>query len=217
MHLALFIVFAVICVAGAVNLVAQRHPINSALSLIVVMGSLAVLYLLLGAEFVAAIQLIVYAGAIMVLFVFVIMLLNAGAEERTRGSRVAMALGIPGVVVAAGVLMYALAAKTPAALDQVAIGATYGPPVEIGRSLFREFLLPFEVTSILILIAIMGAVLLARYHAAALPREHAIDPDEAGDLLEIAGTHGSATRARERRRAEHRVSGQRGAEHEVTR
>ena len=64
--------------AGAVNVVAQTHPINSALSLVVVMGSLAVEYLLLGAEFVAAVQVIVYAGAIMVLFVFVIMLLNAG-------------------------------------------------------------------------------------------------------------------------------------------
>ena len=68
--------------AGAVNLLVQRHPINSALSLMVVMGSLAVEYLLLGAEFVAAVQVIVYAGAIMVLFVFVIMLLNAGEEER---------------------------------------------------------------------------------------------------------------------------------------
>ena len=78
MHLALFLIFGGICVAGALNLLIQRHPINSALSLIVVMAALAVLYLLLGAEFVAAIQVIVYAGAIMVLFVFVIMLLNAG-------------------------------------------------------------------------------------------------------------------------------------------
>jgi NADH-quinone oxidoreductase subunit J len=212
MHLGLFIAFAVICVAGAINLVAQRHPINSALSLIVVMGSLAVLYLLLGAEFVAAIQLIVYAGAIMVLFVFVIMLLNAGVEERTRGSRVAMALGVPGVIVGAGVVMYTLGARTPAARDQLAVGAMYGPPVQIGRLLFREFLLPFEVTSILILIAIMGAVLLARYHAGGPPVTRAIDPDEAGDLLELAGTHGSAAGARERRRAEHRQP-----EQEVTR
>jgi NADH-quinone oxidoreductase subunit J len=199
MHLGLFIAFAVICVAGAVNLVAQRHPINSALSLIVVMGSLAVLYLLLGAEFVAAIQLIVYAGAIMVLFVFVIMLLNAGAEERSRGSRVAMGLGIPAVIVVAGVLMYTLATKNQAAHERVPIGAMYGPPVEIGRQLFREFLLPFEVTSILILIAIMGAVLLARYHAAP-PPTHALDPDEASELLELAGGHGSAMSARERAR-----------------
>ncbi|HXY04844.1 MAG TPA: NADH-quinone oxidoreductase subunit J, partial [Terriglobales bacterium] len=90
MHLILFSMFGLVCVAGAVNLLVQRHPINSALSLVVVMGSLAAEYLLLGAEFVAAIQVIVYAGAVMVLFIFVIMLLNAGEEERTRGSRVAL-------------------------------------------------------------------------------------------------------------------------------
>src|SRR5213082_733235 len=104
LHLILFSVFGIICVSGAVNLLVQRHPINSALSLVIVMGSLAVEYLLLGAEFVAAVQVIVYAGAIMVLFVFVIMLLNAGVEERTRGSTVALGLGIPGVVVLAGIL-----------------------------------------------------------------------------------------------------------------
>src|SRR5437667_6417922 len=98
-HQVLFIVFGLICVAGAINLLAQRHPINSALSLVVVMGSLSLIYLLLGAEFVAAVQIIVYAGAIMVLFVFVIMLLNAGAEERTRGSRIALLFGIPGLLV----------------------------------------------------------------------------------------------------------------------
>src|ERR1044071_9626575 len=101
-HQVLFIIFGLICVTGAVNLLMQRHPINSALSLVVVMASLALIYLLLGAEFVAAIQIIVYAGAIMVLFVFVIMLLNAGEEERTRGSRIALFVGVPGVVVLAG-------------------------------------------------------------------------------------------------------------------
>src|SRR6478736_9757616 len=107
-HQVLFIVFGFICVAGAVNLLVQRHPINSALSLVVVMASLALIYLLLGAEFVAAIQVIVYAGAIMVLFVFVIMLLNAGAEERTRGSRIALLVGVPGVVVLAGTVGWLL-------------------------------------------------------------------------------------------------------------
>src|SRR5215813_9472252 len=106
MHLALFIIFGLICVAGASNLVAQRHPINSALSLIVVMGALAVLYLLLGAEFLAAIQIIIYAGAIMVLFVFVIMLLNAGEEEHTRGSRIAMIFGVPSIAAITGLLIY---------------------------------------------------------------------------------------------------------------
>src|ERR1700688_3837102 len=97
-HLILFLIFGGICAAGAVNLLAQRHPINSALSLITVMAALAGEYLLLGAEFLAAVQIIVYAGAIMVLFVFTIMLLNAGIKERPKGSRVAILFGIPGML-----------------------------------------------------------------------------------------------------------------------
>src|SRR6516164_1914230 len=104
MHLILFILFAGFCLAGAINLLLQTHPINSALSLIVVMTSLAVLYLLLGAEFLAAAQIIVYSGAVMVLFTFVIMLLNAGREERTLGSRAAIAIGLPGIVAVLAVL-----------------------------------------------------------------------------------------------------------------
>src|SRR5690242_20603942 len=114
LHLIVFSVFGLICVAGAVNLLVQRHPINSALSLVVVMGSLAVEYLLLGAEFVAAVQVIVYAGAIMVLFVFVIMLLNAGEEERTKGSRVAMLFGIPGVLIGSLLVAWVLVERSPA-------------------------------------------------------------------------------------------------------
>jgi NADH-quinone oxidoreductase subunit J len=160
LHLVLFIVFGGIALAAAVNLLAQRHPINSALSLIVVMASLAVLYLLLGAEFIAAIQVIIYAGAIMVLFIFVIMLLNAGEEERTAGSRVAMLVGFPGVVVLAGIVAWTLLTRNAGA-GPVALGGFLGSPTAIARLLFRDFLLPFEVTSVLILIAIMGAVVLA--------------------------------------------------------
>jgi NADH-quinone oxidoreductase subunit J len=161
-HQVLFIVFGLICVAGAVNLLVQRHPISSALSLVVVMASLALIYLLLGAEFVAAIQLIVYAGAIMVLFVFVIMLLNAGAEERTRGSRIALFVGIPGVAVLGGTVAWLLV-HSSAQLGGVIISSTnFGETHNIARLLFKDFLLPFEVTSVLILIAIMGAVVLGR-------------------------------------------------------
>src|SRR6201992_2563785 len=96
MQTALFIIFGLLAVLGALNLLFQRHPINSALSLIVVMMSLAVLYWSLGAEFLAAAQVIVYSGAVMVLFVFVIMLLNAGEEERTSGSKIAAIAGFPG-------------------------------------------------------------------------------------------------------------------------
>src|SRR5919205_3368306 len=107
-HLVLFLVFGAVAAAGAINLLVQRHPINAALSLIAVMAALAGEYLLLGAEFVAAVQVIVYAGAIMVLFVFTIMLLNAGVEERTKGSRVAMILGIPGMVAGSGLIAWVL-------------------------------------------------------------------------------------------------------------
>jgi len=159
LHLILFLAFGAVCVAGAVNLLVQSHPINSALSLVVVMGALAGEYLLLGAEFVAAVQVIVYAGAIMVLFVFVIMLLNAGEEERSKGSRVAVLFGIPGMLV--GCLLVAWVLVVRSGTGEVAMGAQPGPPKEIARLLFHEFLLPFEVTSILVLIAIMGAVVLA--------------------------------------------------------
>jgi NADH-quinone oxidoreductase subunit J len=161
-HQVLFIVFGLICVAGAINLLVQRHPINSALSLVVVMASLALVYLLLGAEFVAAVQVIVYAGAIMVLFVFVIMLLNAGAEERSRGSKTALIVGVPGVIVLAGTIAWLLVNQS-GHLGGVSIATSdFGETHAIARLLFRNFLLPFEVTSVLILIAIMGAVVLGK-------------------------------------------------------
>jgi NADH-quinone oxidoreductase subunit J len=161
MYLILFIFFAGCCLAGAVNLLLQTHPINSALSLIVVMTSLAVLYLLLGAEFLAAAQVIVYAGAIMVLFTFVVMLLNAGREERTLGSRSARAVGFPAVVAILAVLATVILKARGLG------GATLSEPMtsldDLSRVLFRDLLLPFEATSVLILIAILGAVALARH------------------------------------------------------
>src|SRR5579863_4576488 len=99
MDVILFLVFAVIAVVCGINVVIQTHPISSAISLIGVMGSLAVLYLLLGAEFLAAAQVIVYAGAVMVLFIFVIMLLNAGGEPKPSRSRMAEWIGAPLLVV----------------------------------------------------------------------------------------------------------------------
>src|SRR5918993_5672551 len=91
----LFLIFAGIAVLSAISLVVQTHPISSALSLVGVMGALAILYLLLGAEFMAAAQMIVYAGAIMVLFIFVIMLLNAGTEKKSNKSKMVKFFGIP--------------------------------------------------------------------------------------------------------------------------
>jgi NADH-quinone oxidoreductase subunit J len=161
MHLILFFVFAGFCLAGAINLLLQSHPINSALSLIVVMTSLAVLYLLLGAEFLAIAQIIVYAGAIMVLFTFVVMLLNAGREERTLGSRAARIVGFPAVVIILALIATVILHTQGLGVSRLSEGITSID--ELGAVLFTKLLLPFEVTSVLILIAILGAVALARH------------------------------------------------------
>ena len=156
----LFFFFAGLAVIGGVNLLVQRHPIHSALSLILVMASLAVLYLLLGAEFIAAVQVIVYAGAIMVLFVFVIMLLNAGEEERTNLSKMAP-LGVLVAVILMAQVCWLLYAAWPAE-QTVNAGRFVAGVRPLAHLLFKDFALPFELTSILILIAILGAVVLAK-------------------------------------------------------
>jgi NADH-quinone oxidoreductase subunit J len=161
MHLILFIVFAGLCLAGAINLLLQSHPMMSALSLIVVMISLAVIYLLLGAEFLAAAQVIVYAGAILVLFAFVVMLLNAGREERTLGSRVAQNVGFPAVTAILAVIATVILHSHGLGVARLSDGITSID--ELGAVLFTKLLLPFEVTSVLILIAILGAVALASH------------------------------------------------------
>jgi NADH-quinone oxidoreductase subunit J len=165
MQIALFIIFGLLAVAGALNLLFQRHPINSALSLVVVMMSLAVLYWSLGAEFLAAAQVIVYAGAIMVLFIFVVMLLNAGEEDRTHGSKIAYIAGIPGAAAIFCLLSFVfLSDRRQLGTTQLGgyLTSSVSNIAEISHTLFTSLLLPFEVTSILILVAILGAVVLAR-------------------------------------------------------
>jgi NADH-quinone oxidoreductase subunit J len=162
MDVFLFLVFALIAVVCGINVVVRTHPIHSALSLIGVLGSLAVLYLLLGAEFMAAAQVIVYAGAIMVLFIFVIMLLNAGGESRSSRSYAVELVGAPLLIVLLGLLAYFIQRSQPESAMVQFGGFKGGSALEIGRALFTQYLLPFEVTSVLILIAILGAIVLAR-------------------------------------------------------
>jgi NADH-quinone oxidoreductase subunit J len=160
-QLLIFLVLAALAVIGALSLILQKHPIHSALSLIVVMVALAGLYLLMGAEFVAAVQIIVYGGAIMVLFVFVIMLLNAGTEERTSFSKLAGFAGVPLAIALTGFIAAAIARST-----DVVQGATTGGHLasthDISSMIFKDFVYPFELTSFLILVAIMGAIVLAQ-------------------------------------------------------
>jgi NADH-quinone oxidoreductase subunit J len=158
----LFLIFALIAVAGAINVVVQSHPISSAISLVGVMGSLAVLYLLLGAEFIAAAQVIVYAGAVMVLFIFVIMLLNAGAEVKRGRSFMAQLLGVPMLMGLLLLLAFFVQRVHTPDVPVVFGGFRGGTAQDVGRALFTTYLLAFEVTSVLILIAIIGAIVLAR-------------------------------------------------------
>jgi NADH-quinone oxidoreductase subunit J len=162
MDIFFFLLFAIIAVVCGISVIIQTHPISSALSLIGVMASLAVLYLLLGAEFIAMAQIIVYAGAIMVLFIFVIMLLNAGAEAGPSRSTTAKILGVPALIAFLGLMAFSMERLLPAGAFVVFGGFTGGGPQQIGRALFTQYLLPFEVTSVLILIAILGAIVLAR-------------------------------------------------------
>ena len=168
MDIFFFALFAFIAVICAINVVVQTHPIASALSLIGVMASLAILYLLLGGEFIAMAQVIVYAGAIMVLFVFVIMLLNAGGEPLRKGSVFVRIGGVPLLAILLALIAYYIGRKSPTA-EPVQFGAlrdaagnSVGSAQNVGTAIFTTYLLPFEVTSVLILIAIIGAIVLAR-------------------------------------------------------
>lgn len=160
--LIIFFVLAALAVLAAVSLILQRHPIHSALSLIVVMVALAGLYLLMGAEFVAAVQIIVYGGAVMVLFVFVIMLLNAGLEERTNFSKLATFGGIPLALALGGIIAAAIARSSGHLPAPAAAESTLSSTRQLSMLLFSEFVYPFELTSFLILVAILGAIVLAQ-------------------------------------------------------
>ncbi len=160
-----FFFLAAFAVTTAVLMVLQRSPLVSAIYLIANFFALAALYLLLRAQLLAVLQIVVYTGAIMVLVVFVIMLLNLGDESRTR-VRIALRTWIT-LVLAAGFLVevvYALlAGGTAVHGPSVAAGAeSLGTVESMGGALFGTYLLPFEVTSLLLLAAILGAVVLAK-------------------------------------------------------
>ena len=164
--MALFYLFAAVAVGASLLVIAQRNPIYSVLLLIASFGALSGLYVLLDAPFVAVIQIIVYAGAIMVLFLFVVMLLNAPHEETEHDLRVHPLLR-SGPLGFGAVLAVSLVFELGWALTKgPERGPFVRPPVadvkEIGKVLFSEYAFPFEVTSILILVAMVGAVVLAR-------------------------------------------------------
>jgi NADH-quinone oxidoreductase subunit J len=159
----LFYCFAVVALASAILVIAQRHPIGSALSLIVTLSALSAIFGLLGSPFIAVLQLVVYAGAIMVLFLFVLMLLNVRREEERLGAGrtvrvLALALGAFFALQVASVVSRLSLAPGTTAYDASARA--------VARVLFRaEYAYAFEATSVLILAALVGAVALARRDA----------------------------------------------------
>jgi NADH-quinone oxidoreductase subunit J len=163
---AAFYVFGAIAIGASLLVIAQRNPIYSVLLLIASFGALSGLYVLLDAPFVAVIQIIVYAGAIMVLFLFVVMLLNAPHEDTEYDERV-HPLRRPGPMRFGAALALGLAAELGWALWRGGETGAFGDAkvdsvAAIGRALFTDYAFAFEVTSVLILVAMLGAVVLAR-------------------------------------------------------
>jgi NADH-quinone oxidoreductase subunit J len=163
MAYAAFFVLAAIAIGAALGLVLKQNAIHGALFLVVNLGAVAALYLMLGAEFLAAAQVIVYAGAIMVLFVFAIMVLIPGKEEAGPDPRRAVRL----LALPVGALLFILLAIVIAGSWSVppAPGAPVGSVSAVGRLLFTSYLFPFELTSVLLLAAMVGVLLLARRRA----------------------------------------------------
>jgi NADH-quinone oxidoreductase subunit J len=166
----LFYVFGAVAVIASLLVIAQRNPVYSVLLLIASFGALSGLYVLLDAPFVAVTQIIVYAGAIMVLFLFVVMLLNAPHEDTEHDERV-HPLRRPGPMKFGAVLALALVVELLWALTRAGGNSGAFPAADvisvraIGKALFTEYAFPFEVTSILILVAMVGAVVLAKREA----------------------------------------------------
>ena len=164
MELIFFFIVALVAIVSCILVVTCRNPVNSALSLILTFFCLATFYVMLDAPFMAAIQVIVYAGAIMVLIVFVIMLLNLRTETSQR-SRHAVAIGsIIGALSLFEIIYFLLRSRFTGAHGGLTkeIIERVGHTELIGKSMFTDFLLPFEITSILLLVAIIGAVVLAK-------------------------------------------------------
>jgi NADH-quinone oxidoreductase subunit J len=161
----LFVGLALVAAVSGLLVIVQRHAVYAALYLIITMGSLAGLYVLLEAHFVWAVQVLVYAGAIMVLFLFVIMLLNLPREDVPWAPRdfrrIILAVGLSVVLLIELALVVGFRV---APTKEPAVSAGFGTTETVGRLLFTKFLFPFEITSVILLIAIVGAMVLAKKH-----------------------------------------------------
>ena len=159
----LFYIFAALTLLFGFLVVANpfsRNPVTSAMFLMLTMGALAGLFVTLHAFFIAAVQILVYAGAVMVLFLFVIMLLDLKEEERRRFNAFGIGAGIVAVLAIAGVLIFK--AILPSHIGENKIPNLEGATVNLGKELFSNYLLPFEIVSVLLLVAMVGVILLSK-------------------------------------------------------
>ena len=195
----IFFIAAVGAIAGAIGVVALRNPFYSVLALVGHLLSLAALFLLLRAEFIAAAQVVVYAGAVMVLYLFVVSYIGGGSLQQLTpgGSNLRL---IAGAAVLALFVELAIAVLGSGLQAIDSDGAPYvsgfGSPEQIGEALLTKFLFPFEVASLLLLVAAVGAVVLARRRAGTTLDDQAVDPDRwitprslfSGTMAEAVGT-----------------------------
>ncbi|HEY70072.1 MAG TPA: NADH-quinone oxidoreductase subunit J [Anaerolineae bacterium] len=163
MDVIIFLGLAAVAIASAVSMLISRNAIYSAIFLVMNFITVAVLYLLLNAAFIALVQVTVYAGAIMVLFLFVIMLLGAEHVETSRKLPwqlpVALIFGLI-LVGEFGLMLYTRMDVLAESVQSVVEG--FGSPASVGSELFRTYLIPFEITSVLLLVAMVGAIVLSR-------------------------------------------------------
>ena len=202
MEIAVFALFALLALGSSVVVIAHKSPIYSTLSLVLTLFSVAVLFVLLGAPFIATLQLLIYTGAILVLFLFVIMLLNIGRDEGIPGGhRVQLVTAVAGALVFAGMLAvmlrHAAGGGPHAALTEELVSLS-----GLAQELFAAYLLPFEIVGLLLLVAVIGATVVARRPtpeelAAGLPLEAGVEaaPSYAAWAPEADHAAGGATPA----------------------
>lgn len=176
-----FLLLSAVAIASALLVVVARNPVHSALALVACLIQIAALYVLLGAPFLAVVQIFVYVGAVMVLFLFVIMMLDVRKEAQTRYLKNAVLPGVVVLAVLSGELIVLLTQSTRLhAVMGPGQPITTQPSVEnLSLLLFQDFLLPFEVASVILLVALIGAVILARADegtvSAKVAKDHATD------------------------------------------
>lgn len=205
METAVFALFALLALGSSVVVIAHKSPIYSTLSLVLTLFSVAVLFVLLGAPFIATLQLLIYTGAILVLFLFVIMLLNIGRDEGIPGGhRAQLVTAVAGALVFAGMLAvmlrHAAGGGPHAALTEELVSLS-----GLAHELFADYLLPFEIVGLLLLVAVIGATVVARRPtpeelaagAAGLPMEAGVEaaPSYAAWAPEADRAAGGATPA----------------------